>query len=94
MSKFVKTLALALVALPLALPTLAADYTKGTVQKVDTKAGKLTIRHEELANLDMPAMTMVFVVADPAMLETGKEGQAIEFVAERVRGKLTVVEMK
>ena len=94
MSKLVKTLALALVALSLALPALAADYTKGTVQKVDTKAGKLTIRHEELANLDMPAMTMVFVVADPAMLETAKEGQAIEFVAERIRGKLTVVEMK
>jgi Cu/Ag efflux protein CusF len=94
MPKFVKTLALALVALPLALPALAADYTKGTVQKVDTKAKKLTIRHEELANLDMPAMTMVFVVADPAMLETAKEGQAIEFVAERIRGKLTVVKMK
>ena len=85
---------LALVALPLGLPALAADYTKGTVQKVDTKAGKLTIKHKELANLDMPAMTMVFVVADPAMLETAKEGQAIEFVAERIRGKLTVVEIK
>ena len=94
MSKFVKTLALALVALPLALPALAADYTIGTVQKVDTKAGKLTIRHEELANLDMPAMTMVFVVADPAMLEKAKEGQTVQFVAERIRGKLTVVEMK
>ena len=64
------------------------------MQKVDAKAKKLTIKHEELVNLDMPAMTMVFVVADPAMLETAKEGQAIEFVAERVRGKLTVVEMK
>ena len=94
MSIFAKTLALALVALPLALPALAADYTKGTVQKVDTKAGKLTIRHEELANLDMPAMTMVFVVADPAMLEKAKEGQTVQFVAERIRGKLTVVEMK
>ncbi|MEF2554243.1 copper-binding protein [Aurantimonas sp. A2-1-M11] len=94
MSKFTKSIALALVALPLALPASAADYTKGTVQKVDTKAKKLTIKHEELVNLDMPAMTMVFAVADPAMLETAKEGQPIEIVVERVRGKLTIVEMK
>ncbi|MCB8840174.1 copper-binding protein [Aurantimonas sp. VKM B-3413] len=94
MPKFAKSLALVLVALPLALPAFAADYTKGTVQKVDARAKKLTIKHEELANLDMPAMTMVFVVADPSMLEKAKEGQAIEFVAERIRGKLTVIEMK
>ena len=89
-----KIAALALLSISLTSPSAAAEFTKGTVQKVDTKAKKLTIKHEELVNLDMPAMTMVFVVADPAMLETAKEGQAIEFVAERVRGKLTVVEMK
>ncbi|SMC79349.1 hypothetical protein SAMN06297251_108112 [Fulvimarina manganoxydans] len=31
---------------------------------------------------------------DPAMLERAKAGEAIEFIAERVRGKLTVTEMK
>ena len=72
----------------------AAEFTKGVVQKVDTKAKKLTIKHEELTSLDMPAMTMVFSVADPAMLEKAKAGQTIQFVAERLRGKLTVTEMK
>ena len=92
--KLTKIATFAFLSFSVASPSIAAEFTNGTVQKVDAKAKKLTIRHVELVNLDMPAMTMVFVVADPAMLETAKEGQAIEFVAERVRGKLTVVEMK
>lgn len=72
----------------------AAEFTKGVVKKVDMKQKKVTIIHEELTNLDMPAMTMVFRTADDAMLEKMKEGQDIEFVADRVKGKLTVVEVK
>ena len=74
--------------------SLATEFTKGVVKKVDMKAGKVTIIHEELPNLDMPAMTMVFRTIDAAMLEKMKEGDAIEFVADRVKGKLTVVELK
>jgi Cu/Ag efflux protein CusF len=36
----------------------------------------------------------VFVVADDAMIDRVKEGQPIEFVAERVNGRLTVTEIK
>lgn len=72
----------------------AQEFTKGTVKEVKADEEKVTIIHEELKNLDMPAMTMVFEVADPAMLETLEEGADIEFVAERVRGKLTVTELK
>ncbi|MEK1902628.1 MAG: copper-binding protein [Rhizobium sp.] len=73
---------------------IAQEYTKGVVDKVDTKAQKVTIKHEDLKNLDMPAMTMVFRVKDAAMLEKLKAGQNIEFVADRVDGKLTVTEVK
>jgi Cu/Ag efflux protein CusF len=73
---------------------LAAEFTKGTIQKVDVKAKKLTIKHEELKSLEMPPMTMVFRVADEAMLTSVKEGQKVEFVAERLNGKLTVTEIK
>ena len=41
----------------------------------------------------MPAMTMVFR-ADEETLATLAEGDEIEFVADRVEGKLTVVELK
>lgn len=72
----------------------AEEFTRGTVKKVDAAAKKVTIIHEELKNLDMPAMTMVFRVKDDAMLEKLKEGANIEFIAERADGKLVVAKVK
>lgn len=86
--------ATAVVAIALASSAFAAEFTKGTVKKVDAKAKKVTLIHEELKDLEMPAMTMVFRVKDDAMLEKLKEGANIEFIAERVEGKLTVTEVK
>ena len=65
----------------------------GTITKIDTQWNKLTIDHGPLENLEMEAMTMVFEVADPAMIEGLSEGQEIEFKADRVKGKLTVTEI-
>jgi uncharacterized cupredoxin-like copper-binding protein/Cu/Ag efflux protein CusF len=77
-----------------AVVAVTQEYTKGTVKEVKTGQEKVTVIHEELKNLDMPAMTMVFNVADPAMLDTMKEGDVIEFIAERVRGRLTITDLK
>jgi Cu(I)/Ag(I) efflux system protein CusF len=68
-----------------------AAMTAGVVRKVDKEAGKVTIRHEPLRNLDMPAMTMVFRVKDPAMLDQLKPGDKISFVADKVEGNFTVM---
>ncbi|EGP55535.1 hypothetical protein Agau_L100798 [Agrobacterium tumefaciens F2] len=83
-------------ALLLAAPfgAFAQEFTKGTVKKLDAAAKKVTIIHEELKNLDMPAMTMVFRVKDDALLAKLKEGANIEFVAERADGKLVVAQVK
>jgi len=86
--------AAAMVAIAVAFGAFAAEFTKGTVKKVDPKAKKVTLIHEELKSLEMPAMTMVFRVKDDAMFEKLKEGASIEFVAERVEGRLTVTEIK
>ena len=72
----------------------AQEFTKGTVKKVDAKAKKVTLIHEELKSLEMPAMTMVFNVSDDALLAKLKQGANIQFVAERVNGKLTVTQVK
>ncbi|MDH5531036.1 MAG: copper-binding protein [Paracoccaceae bacterium] len=69
------------------------EYTTGTIKKIDAKAGKVTIIHGPLVTLDMPAMTMVFR-ADEEMMAKMYEGQDIEFVADRVKGKLTVTALK
>ena len=86
------------VALTLALGTtgtaFGAEFTKGKVKKIDEKAGKVTIIHEELKNLEMPAMTMVFRIGEGVDAAKLKEGANVEFVADRVNGKITVTEVK
>ena len=72
----------------------AAPLSDGEVTKVDKDAGKLTIRHGELKNLDMPPMAMVFRVKDPVMLGQVKVGTRIRFTAEKVGGALTVTELE
>ena len=72
----------------------ASAMTSGEVRKVDNAAGKITIRHEELKNLDMPAMTMSFRAADPKFLDQVKQGDKVNFVAERVNGELTVTKIE
>ena len=69
------------------------DMVKGEVVKVDKAAGKVTLRHGPIKKLDMDGMTMVFRVADPAMLDTMKAGDKIEFEADRVNGAITVTKV-
>ncbi len=94
MKSIIKLATAAVLAATVASGAFAAEFTKGTVKKLDVKAKKVTLVHEELKDLEMPAMTMVFRVKDDAILGKLKEGANIEFVAERVEGKLTVTDVK
>ncbi|WP_105400811.1 MULTISPECIES: copper-binding protein [unclassified Neorhizobium] len=94
MKTVLKLAVVAALGLASASGAFAQEFTKGTVKKVDAKAKKVTLIHEELKGLEMPAMTMVFNVADEGMLGKMKEGANIQFVAERVNGKLTVTQVK
>jgi Cu(I)/Ag(I) efflux system protein CusF len=68
----------------------AAPRTDGEIRKIDKELGKLTLRHGPMPNLDMPAMTMIFRMADPKLLEGLKEGDKVKFNAEKVNGAFTV----
>ena len=70
------------------------SMTSGVVKKVDVEQSKLTLKHEALVNLDMPAMTMVFRVADPALLSSVQAGDNVRFVADKVNGAFTVVRLE
>lgn len=72
----------------------ADAMAEGEVKKVDKDAGKVTIKHGPLPSLDMPPMTMVFRVKDPAMLDKLKAGDKIKFQAEKVGGNYTVTEVQ
>ena len=63
------------------------------MRKVDKDAKKITLRHGPLANLDMPAMTMVFQVTDPAMLDKVKTGDKVKFRAQKVNGAFTITQI-
>ena len=63
----------------------------GVVKKVDKSAGKVTLSHGPLTNLDMPAMTMVFRVKDANWLDQMKAGDKIRFMADNVNGAVTIV---
>ena len=64
--------------------------TKGVISRIDEANGKVGIKHEAIANLKMPPMTMVFLLADPAQLQGLKVGDAVRLHAENPAGKLTV----
>jgi Cu/Ag efflux protein CusF len=94
MKTVLKLAVVAALGLASASGAFAQEFTKGTVKKVDAKAKKVTLIHEELKGLEMPAMTMVFQVGNDALLAKLKEGAKVQFVAERVDGKLTVTQVK
>lgn len=72
-----------------------APLVKGTVEKVDPAAGKITIEHEDIPNLQMEGgMAMVFKAGDPAMLKSIKAGDKVRFTAERVNGQITVTSIQ
>ena len=83
-----------------ALLTLAAfaqsagDMATGEIRKVDKETGKVTIKHGDIKSLDMPAMTMVFQVRDPALLDKVKTGDKVQFNAERRDGAIVVTTME
>ena len=94
MKTIIKLAIASAVALAAATGGFAAEFTKGKVKKLDEKAKKVTIIHEELKGLDMPAMTMVFRIQDPAGLKGVKAGDMVRFQADRVNGQLSVVSIR
>jgi Cu(I)/Ag(I) efflux system protein CusF len=72
----------------------SAAFSDGEVRKVDKDAKKITLKHGEIKNLDMPPMTMVFAVKDEALLSAIKTGDKVQFKAIDDGGKLTVVEIQ
>lgn len=72
----------------------ATLLAEGEVRRVDKDAKKITIKHGPLANLDMPPMTMVFQVKDPALLDRVKAGDKVRFRAEKEGSTYLVTEIE
>ena len=71
-------------------PEISMEMSRGEVKKIDQEAQKITLKHGEIKNLDMPGMTMVFKILDPALLNKVKVGDKVDFKAEKSDGALVV----
>lgn len=85
------TVATAMAAVSLATPLAFAQQAdaSGQVRRVDPGAGKVTLKHDAIKALDLPAMTLVYD-ADPALLTKIKAGDKVRFSAEHKDGKYVV----
>jgi Cu(I)/Ag(I) efflux system protein CusF len=92
-TSFARTLTALALGLGVAL-SVAAQTVDGEVKKIDVDAGKITLKHGEIKNLDMPAMQMSFRVANPAWLKTLQVGDKVKFSADKVGGQFTVTALE
>ena len=74
--------------------TATPGMTDGEVRRIDKEAGKITIKHGEIKHMEMPGMTMVFVVKDKALLDKTTVGAKIQFMATNENGQMTVTDIQ
>ncbi|MBF5004608.1 copper-binding protein [Diaphorobacter caeni] len=72
----------------------AQVMTDGEVLRVNLAAGKVSIRHAAIANLNMPAMSMVFTPKNPTDLTKLKEGDKVRFHVERENGAMLITQIE
>ena len=72
----------------------APGMTDGEVRKIDKDAGKITIKHGEIKHMEMPGMTMVFVVKDKALLDKTAIGAKIQFRVMSESGQMVVTDIQ
>jgi Cu/Ag efflux protein CusF len=76
------------------LVNASTEMTEGIIRKIDLANKKITIKHGEIKNLDMPGMTMVFQIKDPVMLDTVKAGENVKFRVEKIGGALVITDIQ
>ena len=87
------TLSHAQTAAPAASGTMqmsSSEMTDGEVRNIDKENKKITLKHGEIKNLEMPGMTMVFQVENAALLDKVQTGDKVRFSATKTGGTLVV----
>jgi Cu(I)/Ag(I) efflux system protein CusF len=92
-TKLIRPILTALLSMGVTLSALA-QAVEGEIKKIDADTGKITLKHGEIKNLDMPAMQMSFRVSDPAWLKRFQVGDKVTFTADKVGGQFTLVTLE
>lgn len=72
----------------------ALPWATAEVRRIDKAAGKVSLKHGDIKNLDMPPMSMVFQVKDPSQLDALQVGQQVRFQAVQEKGAYWVVKIE
>ncbi|AEP35994.1 putative exported protein [Taylorella asinigenitalis 14/45] len=71
----------------------AVGSGKGEVRRIDTAKSTIAIKHGEIADLGLPAVTLVYDI--PANLLSGiKPGDKVSFTAKHENKKYIITEIK
>lgn len=68
----------------LAAQTSANDFILGQIVSIDAEASKVTLRHEPIAHLYLPAGTTTFRYVESRLLIGRKAGDRVRFRADRI----------
>lgn len=82
---------------PVAAGAAAAPTTPwadGEITRWDPRTLRITLRHGEIKNLEMPPMTMVFRVQDASVVGDLKPGDKVRFQAQEVKGALQAMQVE
>lgn len=75
------------------VPAFAQEGSgSGEIRRIDPQAGKITIKHGPINELELPAITLVYQI-DVVLLTGLQPGDKIKFKARRVNGQYVVVEV-
>lgn len=74
--------------------TQSSRMVVGEVLTVDGDRSKIVIKHQELEELGMPAMTMIFSVPDKSLLKGVIAGGKIKFAAQVAPNGLSVIKLE
>jgi Cu(I)/Ag(I) efflux system protein CusF len=72
----------------------AGEMTDGEVRRIDKSRGTVLLKHGEIKNIGMGAMTMSFKLKDPAMANQLKEGDKVKFTAEQKGDDLIITSIR
>ena len=67
---------------------------EGVVRKLDAENRKITIKHGEIKNLEMPGMTMVFRLQDAVSLDKLQAGDKVLFPVEKLDGAFVITDLQ
>ncbi len=71
-----------------------APFVNGTVRQVDPRARTITFEHDEIPNLCMESMVMMFEAANSQMLASLKVGDRVRFTAEEIENHPVITRLE